>query len=119
MAENTTGQQNKSEDQGQNSEKDKSSKQNLSNQDQQSRKNESGQGSGRSFNSPGFEENKEKESGSEQRRNNTSATRATALDEEGLSAGEKGNRSERGSGITTKGNLTGSDYDGQVPESNY
>jgi len=117
MAENTTGQQNKSGDQGQNLEKDKGSKQNLSNQDQQSRKNESGQG--RSFNSPGFEENKEKESGSEQRRKNTSATRATALDEEGLSARERGNRSDRGSGITYKGNLTGSDYDGQVSESNY
>ena len=49
---------------------------------------------------------------------NASANRGgtTDMDSEALGNRSSGSRSGRGSGITTKRNVTGSDYDGQLSE---
>ncbi len=115
MEENTRGQRNSSRDQGLNSESDKNRKQNISNQDQQGK--ESRQGSGRSFNSPGINEEIDR-SGLNQGRQNASATRGGTTDMDNDSSGgtRRTNPSEKSSATTTKRNVTGSDYDGQVSE---
>ncbi|MBD0295904.1 MAG: hypothetical protein ICV51_12355 [Flavisolibacter sp.] len=38
----------------------------------------------------------------------------TDMDDEAIAGAGRTNRTERGSGITTKNNVTGSDYDGQI-----
>jgi hypothetical protein len=110
MAENTKGQQNRNENQGQNIEKDKNRKQNAS------QKNESKQGSGRNFNSPGSGGDREQQTGLDKGSQNASPNRgvSTDMDNDAQTGTEKGNRSETGSGTTTKRNVTGSDLDGTV-----
>ena len=117
MSENTRGQRNSSEDQGQNSEKDKNREQNTSNQEQQSRVNESRQVSGRSFNSPGINDERD-QTGLNQGGQNASANTGgtTDIQNESLTGKGRNSSSEKGSGITTKRNVTGSDYDGQVTD---
>ncbi len=105
MTENTKGQQNRNGDQSQNSEKDKNRKHNTSSEGQR--------GSGRSFNSPGSDE--DRKSGHEQGLQNASGNKGIDRNE-ALTGGERSNISEKGSGTATKRNVTGSDYDGQVSE---